>query len=549
MNLTVSFANVEQATKLLLANAAGVEPQRWILWAIPQTAPIEPYGTLFLSDGFSSLTLPSCQVISQQLTYGVNGPQLQVTGLDRRVYWSGQAIDGEYNVRDANGNIVPHTERTPQQLAQLLWIAMGEPFASVSALPNIDRPYVNWQCANAATELDKLCERYGCEPTLDIGTNSSGIIVKGIGQPLPNNLDVRWAAEGIHGVLPTRIEACSGYALLQSKLKLEPILEDIDNTEKNANDVTYAPSGGWDGNVASLEDPLPADSTEENAERAKKLWKRWRVTGFADGTLTHGLLGPVNTVHDLFPISDRLLTPLTNDEGEVLEAGAYLVGTARIDGAPAPLDNTEEGARIDVPFRIIEDKGIIETAEPIYQVTGETELAAAELYLVCTHRMRDPSTNQLVRYVRFFTPGGVGGVQTVQSYDVIPRITTTYGSGASHTIATGYEGNTAALNALLDLDISRKLDELSPRPSAVVEYNGIQYIAADGAIQSVFWILDCNERSDERNCITVGYRNVEGGDLLLYSRERARRQLSVATEIDRKRIIVDSGQHNRRRIA
>ena len=326
MNLSVQFANVVQATRLRLSNAPGVDPQKWLLWALPQAEPIQPFGTLVLSDGFTSLVLPACTVLAQEVRMGVNGPELLVTGVDRRHYWSGPTIDGHYNVPDAEGHIVPHTERTPQQLAQLLWTAMGEPFASVVALPNLDRPYVNWQCANAATELDRLCRRYGCEPTLDIATNSAGITVQGEGQPLPNNLDVRWAEQSLHGVLPTRVEACSGYALLQSKLKLEPILEDSDGTERHADDVTYAPGGGWDGAVASLDDPLPADGTEEDAERAKWLWRRWRVTGFADGSLTHGLLGAVNTVHDLFPLADRLLTPLTDQDGEVLEASAYLVG-------------------------------------------------------------------------------------------------------------------------------------------------------------------------------------------------------------------------------
>lgn len=556
MQLIVTFANVAQPRKLIVPTATGVTPQPWVMWAIPQLTQIDPIGTLFFTDGVISLTLPSCKKRKEEVVYGTKGPMLKITGVDRREFWHGKAIDGRYNIRDAEGEIIQSTEKTPQQLAQLLFEAMGEPFANVSALPNSDRPEVNWECAPAASELEELCSRYACVPGLDISTNTAGIFVESQGSPLPNNLDVRWFHETLSGVLPNRIEACAGYVQIQSKLQLEPVLEDTNGEFQTADDVDYAPDGGWAGNVSDLEDPLQPDNpnfSEENRARAKQLWKLWRVVGFADGSLDpqiEGLL-PVNDVGELLPLSDRLLARYHAEDGEV-GRDAYLVGTASLGHDPdTPAANTDEGTRIPVEFTIDGETGIIKTSVPVPK-TDDLEFAAADLWVVCTHMIRHPDLHQYTRYVRFLQPGGVGGVYTARRPDIIPQFVVEYGTGENHTVVQGVTDNADAVNQLLDDEIALHVARLSPQLATVVEYNGVQPISPDGAIGYVLWMLDCERRpvskASDRNCITLGYRNIEGGDFVVYARERARQSLAVSQMADRMRRRVQDRKLNRRAV-
>lgn len=549
MNLTAQFGNIQQVRRVIYATTTGVAPGVWVLWAMPQESSIQPYGTLTFGDGTTSLSLTNCKLLRQDVEYGMNGPELKLVGADRRVYWHGKAIDGRYNVRTVDGQILSGTERTPQQLAQLLWAAMGEPNASVTALPNGDRPEVNWDCDDAAAELESLCARYGCEPTLDIASNTAGIVVKGVGATLPNNPDVRWTQNTTQGVLPTRVEACSGHLNLQSKLKLRAVLRDTDGQLKLADEVEYAPSGGWDGNVSDINDPLLPDNPNyslANAELAKDLWKLWSVESFADGTLTFGPLGSVNSRQDLLPISDNLLAPYSEDDGEFGE-DAHLLGTTAIPNDPdIPTENTDAGTRLDIPFTVDGARGLVRTSVPVPKRV-DNAYGEADLFIVCTHKFRDTSTGQYARYVRFNSPGGVGGVFTARRPDIVPVIIGQYGTGAAHTQLTGVTDNADFVNQTLDIELAILLGEHSPVPAMIREYNGVQAIPIDGAVRFVKWTLNCEPRADKRNCVTEARYQIDGDGSVVSPRERGRHQLAVALSVERDRLRLRSRLENRRR--
>ena len=410
-------------------------------------------------------------------------------------------------------------------------------------------PTINWECSDAAAELERLCERYGCEPTLNIKTNTAGIVVKHTGASLPDNSDIRWTQLTQQGVLPTRVEACSGYVQIQSKLKLRAVLRDTDGQWKPADDVLYAPDGGWDGEVSSLEDPLLPDNanySETNAELAKDLWRVWQVDSFADGTLKFGELGEVDSAQDLLPISDELLSVYTSDDGEVGQ-DAYLLGTTAIPHDPDDaVTNTEDGTRLDIPFTVNSESGFIRTSVAVPKKNTDNAFTEADLFIVCTHAFRDTDTGQYTRYVRFNAPGGVGGVFTARRFDIRPQFTGQYDDDNDHTKLTGTTDNANEVNTKLDDELSIILEQQSPRPAIIREYNGIQQIAPDGAIRSVMFVLDSQRRSDDRNCITIAFHNVSGGPIV-YDKERRRHQLSTLTDADWDRNRVHSIKENRRR--
>lgn len=549
MNLNVTFGNVVEPRKLIYTAGNGVTAGTWVLWAVPQAASIQPYGDLFFTDGTLSMTLTNCKVGPVYVEFGVNGPTLKITGTDRRVYWNGKAIDGRYNVRGPDGTIVSGTEKTPRELATLLWTAMGEPSANSDVLPTDDRPEVNWECDDAASELEHLCARYDCEPTLNLHTDTAEIVEHGEGAELPTNTDVRWTQEMTQGVLPTRVEACSGYVLIQSKLKLRAVLRDTDGQWKLADDVSYAPDDGWAGTVSDLDEPLQPDNasyTEEAAELAKDLWKVWRVESFADDTLKFGPLGEVDSREDLLPISDTLITPYSENDVE-LGTDAYLVGTAAVPHDPdLPTTNTEEGSRIAVPFDVDAARGFIRTSTAVPKVNDDNELAEADLFLVCAHSFRDTKTGQYVRYVRTQSPNGFGGVFTARRPDITPTLTGLYEDSNDHTILTGISDNSASVNALLDQEISWQIQQHAPRTAYVREYNGVQAIAPDGTIWTVLWYLDSEPNADDKNCYTLAFWNTEGGPST-FQRERRRQQLSRHLDGTRHVTSIKNRRANRRR--
>lgn len=547
--MNVTFSNVQQARAIVYTAATGVAPGQWFMHAVPQGEPVTPYGMLVLFDDWTTLRLTHCKLVQQELKWGVHGPELFLTGHDRRTYWTGKHIDGRYNVRGPDGTIVSGTERTPQQLAALLWQAMGEPGGLVTALPNNDRPEVFWDAAEAASELTQLCNLYGCMPTLDIANDIGVIVQQGSGASLPENTNIRWTQALTNGVLPGRVEATSGFLIIQSKLKLRPVLPDTDDSWTAADDVAYAPADGWEGNVSNLDSPLSpsnANYTEEDAERAKKLWRAWEVVSFADGTFTFGPLTVQSRQH-LLPISDELVGAYSSSEAEG-STKAFLVGTRAIPEEPSPADtNTDEGTLIDVPFTVDAANGLIFTEEPIFKRNDDLQYAPADLFLVCAHKLTDPNTNQHVRYVRFQAPGGLGGVKTARRPDIVPFVIGNYGTGSNHVNTVGFTNNSDEVNGKLDAEIARIITDSAPRDGYVREYNGIQTLSPDGINLSISWSLDSRIRGDDRNCVTRVYRNIEGGGIV-YANERLRNQLSAALAADLARTRIRDRHSARRRL-
>lgn len=529
MQLIVTFPSVEQPRRLHYSCARGVDPGVWVMEAIPQVGSIDPLGNLFFTDGASSVTLASCRVRSVSLRYGVNGPVLRIIGVDRRWAWHGKAIDGVYNVRLPDGTIDTTTQKSARELGTLLWAAMGEPGADVSRLPDNSYPFVDWECAEAASELEELCARYGCEPSLQVANDEAGVFLKGTGPELPNNLDIKWTQEVTSGVLPNRVEACSNHARWQSKFRVRPILRDTEGVWKLADEVSYAPVGGWDGNVSDPNDPLPPDAagwTALKAELAKDLWKMWAIMTFADGTLNVPGYQVVPDRTYILPVDDDLLDPYIDENGDAGQ-DAYLMGTARVDSDPDdPAENTPTGSHLDISFTLDRVRGFVRTSVPVPKLDSEGALEAAELYLVCSHRVRYEPNNQFVRHVQFQAPGGLGGVDTLRLMDIERRIISNYGSGANHTSIVSTDDNQTSVEQEMNDAINLRIAELSPRAGMIRQWNGVQPIPLSGTVDSVEWFLDC-ERPRDNNCTTTAWRNVEGGTIA-YARERFRRNQVAA---------------------
>src|SRR5207302_7663300 len=118
----------------------------------PPRSPLFPYTTLFRSFGDVELEFPGCALDSAMVRRDRAGMIVSLSILDRRWAWRFGQICGRYNVRDEAGRLDAETERSPQELAQSLFTAMGESVFDVSLLPDDTRPEVNWVYVNPAVE-------------------------------------------------------------------------------------------------------------------------------------------------------------------------------------------------------------------------------------------------------------------------------------------------------------------------------------------------------------------------------------------------------------
>jgi hypothetical protein len=223
----------------------GVTPSRCTIYIAPQAEPIPVVGTLQIYDDTGGVIFPDCR--AQSLSVEIGTPSLTVwavTLMDTRWRWAYGEISGEYNVRDARDRIIPAQVRTPQQLAKLLFKAMGVAQADVSKMPNTLFPEKRWDTANPARELQTLLEETGCLVTLG-SANLVQVWPIGAGGFLPD--DNTLIDNQILYELPDLPDALcfrGGRDQYQLPLRCVPVAEDEDGTIKNFDEVSYTPFFG-----------------------------------------------------------------------------------------------------------------------------------------------------------------------------------------------------------------------------------------------------------------------------------------------------------------
>lgn len=253
----------------------GVTPSRCTIYIAPQPEPIPIVGTLQIYDDTGGVTFPDCH--AQSLSVEIKGLTVwAVTLMDTRWRWVYGEISGEYNVRDARGRIIPSQVRTPQQLANLLFAAMGVARADVSRMPNTLFPEKIWDTANPARELTTLLEETGCLVTLG-SANVVQVWPIGKGGLLPDDntlLDLQQLFE-IPDV-PDSLVFRGGRDQYQIPLRLVPVAEDTDGTLVDINKVSYAPKvpPEFKGHAWGLSDMPFANAVCEAEEDMRKLQKK-----------------------------------------------------------------------------------------------------------------------------------------------------------------------------------------------------------------------------------------------------------------------------------
>lgn len=522
-----TYPGVVQVQACRYTRGLSTEPGYAILEFTPQSSPIAAQGTLGFTFGGSFVNLYRCRVDFVSVLYSARQGFTAIAKIwDRRWAWhAGGEIIGRYNVRNADGSIDTDTEKTPQELATLLLIAMQEQNFDVSQLPNDTRPYVNWNFAHPASELDDLCEQLGCRVCLKISSDSVKIERLGVGASLPSSNLFRLSQNGNLQETPDSLKVVGGLARFQSKLDLEAVGLDNDGKIYPINDLSYAPTGGWSTTSDSTFAFVTSDSDRQLAQRTVFKW--YRAVSQADGTQNVPDYKDVQDIENIKPIDNFLVETYTDDEGNVLPQDAFVEGewyNADPQAGVGTGANTAAGTRYEGEFFIDRQNAIVKFPVQVYKLDTSTR-TEADLYLTCSYHARDPDTDLYTRWIYNRNLGGTNatGPKIIPREDIEYTTYATYDSGNNVTSTTNNQG-TVEQESINQLNASQQ--EYFPSVSYDAGYNGIVPIEIDGLIRQVTYKVESRDRSPRGGAETYVAVNSETDPYVpRYPDRRLRRRL------------------------
>ena len=241
---TISYPGVIAWESVSITDVSGISPAIAVLTMYPQGDLPDPNGDLvFYYNGSEVVRFRNMHLDAMSYQRGSGGKVVTLRLLDERWTWADASITLRANIRLPSNYVDPNHEWTPQQLASACFDALGVGDYDVSALPNDARPDVDWDHANPAQELAKICDDLGCRIVPQRSTGGWVICVTGEGYDLPDNLPYNDAGNGIDPKeTPDFIKIVSAPILYQYAVKLEPIGKELDQSWEVLSTLSYAPT-------------------------------------------------------------------------------------------------------------------------------------------------------------------------------------------------------------------------------------------------------------------------------------------------------------------
>lgn len=514
--ITATFPGISNIKRARAMAVLGPYPAVHEIEFQPQASISYLSGNLVLSDGVNSRTFTNCIVDTASLRYTTYGHIERIKLWDRRRLWRFTTFTGVYNERDASGEIIAATEKTPQQIAAILLDAMGETGYNVSALPNSDRPFVSGVEDRPDLALYRLCIENGCDIAL-LADNTVKIVVIGTGASLPADGDVQSVSFGAdNGEVPQTIRVCCGPTRYQYKILLEAVGMDTDGTVVPIDELSYAPVLGW--GYVDPTNPL-VDTTDSLARSlsARTVYRWYRVkwlmtsvdgdTPVGDDVIYLPGVGELNSIDDILPVSSyKLGGQFEGNRASI--TGRFVMDENQIENGPF-------GAEVDVPFQIDESNGIVMFSRPVYRkAVGEEDISKvypAYLMLETSFSARDPDDFQYIHHTRDYNAGGSFGVHVVKRPDLDLQIAGVYDTTDLTVLnsSTPTSDNQTSVDTLADIAIAATLPEFATYGSHEVRYINIKSsIDLDGAIRQVMFTINDNE-DGRGGANTIAARNCE----------------------------------------
>jgi hypothetical protein len=505
-----SFPGINSPVEMIYTQTLGVDADVALIRCNPQVSSLPASGTLTMTWGVDTVTLPNCLVDVASVRLTPDGRYVQLLIRDRRERWRNAApISGEYNTLRAGTRTKTKTLR---QLGTLLMTALGEPSANVSALPVDVYPPVSWECEAPAEAARQLFERYNFSVALGFGSDAVKVVALGTGASL-STTDRFVGSDTIDTKLvPRYIRNCFSPSVAQVRLILEPVGREPDGSWVNIDDLSYIPGGGWQTVPPYSLSELKSLTEEQYTEANGYVRRAYRVKGFADDTwnLPDGS-GYITGLTDILPLYNRLLEKedlRTDDSYQPFRVyGKYWKEPDETAQPPAPNGTiTDTGDQVVGRRSWLDgENGILVFEEPIFFPDGGG-YQAAELWLETTIRVRDLTTYawRHYEYDVEIEPAGFG-YSTVKHDE---RAETIVEYDGSHSVV-GESTNQVDLDALGDAWAAMLATTFASTVSSYVAYNKPKLtLRCDGAITQIQHILTCGEHGHAANRTTAS-RNFE----------------------------------------
>lgn len=508
--------------------AHGITPGMATFIIPPQATPPSEGGPLYVSfdDGLGwlgnavNMQFPDCKIDQATYRKTQSGFVWQIDILDRRWKWAFGAISGLYNVRAASGDIIDGTEKTPQELAQLCFEALGESGYDVSLMPNDARPQVVWDQDNPAQELAQLCEDLGCRivPTL---SGTFKIYPVGIGDVLPQGGQpiTDGSAEIDPPEVPDNITVVCGQTRFQTDLLLDAVGEDTDGSLKLIDDLSYKPTNGWDPpgffNVLAQFDAAAQARAQRTVFRYYRVYEHQFIPGYhsAEDDQTESL----REIVLLDPVQNRSYAD-DADGNPIYEPakvfGVFFDGNGLHKNTETALTHEMKGTNTyKGGFHVDKERRMLVMREHLYK-QGTDDLGVkiwtgAELFYRCTVAIRQPETLAYVRHSRTEPSGSTFGTpdRVVKRYDLIKTTIPDYEIDESVESLVGSNAdvstNETTINAELDEALAMLWASYETETPLTLRYAGLLPIEPNGVIYQVTW------SADEGGAFTVASQSQE----------------------------------------
>lgn len=516
----------------------GIVPSSITIETAPTTVAPASTGEVRITYGGLYVRLFNCRLVQIEPRYGGDGSlaRLALHVVDRRWTWVNRGwVRGLYNFREGSGSFRKQHKKNAQELAKLLFDAMGETRYDVAALPTDQFPYCEWD-GNPARYLETLCSQFACRVSLNPVNNQARIVKVGTGASLPWDqtiIDDKFDVSPPQR--PPYVILYGGRTLYQQDLELEAVGTEPDTGEiKLIDNLTYRPPthlGGWYACAYDFPkiDPIPkpaiGEATYQDHARAD-IWKLYRIkvpfelryplTTEDKGRVKVVKNHKIERLEEILPLENRqiqtrLQKALPQKQNERIEP--WVIG----DFDPAINDFMREDKyymcdadsrtyrKYERGFSVDVNRGLVRFSEAVTQiwdeVTGQrwkqansvkdgTKLTyrAPKLFLRIAFGVRDPSSMTWARYARerkitsSTTPGTLP--YYLRREDIVRRLYSDWES------PTFLQDNEPDLQTVADHYIDQYLASISLVAPVTRRYAGLKLIPIDGTIQQVIWQVD-----------------------------------------------------------
>lgn len=474
----------------------GVTPSVCIINTVPHTGTLAQDGDLLLiTEGQSAVLFRDCKLEAPQLEVGQGGAYWRLPILDRRWKWQFGFIYGSFNVPRPNGTYL--RERDPQEIATLLFQALGESNADVSRLPNDARPECNWSDGvEAATELDKLCNSLGCVVVLDQIDNRAKVWPLGAGADLPTNYPGAPISgrsfTPVRNAVPQAIRTDAGPTLLQDTWICEPVGLDQDGKYRHINDLLYLPPGAnW-----SLTYPpsgFPALNgltytrdgvTYKTRDLAEAyVFRTYRVRELLKGGMVPAFLF-ASTIQPLTLRDFRLYDELVDEDISSVDGGLRKL-PARVF-ARHYREDKKVNAEFDLyqyGFSFDTQHGIIHFNDPVFIRTLGFLTEPAEVRIECSFNCAASGVWHRTNVTQLLGPSTTP-TRVIQRPDIATRVVQRYGLNGQIGVT---ESNVSTVVERLTTYLDGAIGEYNQLDGGTLTYQRLMNLPLDGLTTQITW--------------------------------------------------------------